>query len=58
MPHIPITLAARPIHEAADCANCPCPLTKSYGKWGHHWIYANACHTPTVIPGTETRTRG
>lgn len=46
------------IHESADCANCPAPLEKSYGKWVHHWLYANACRKPTAIEGTETRTSG
>jgi hypothetical protein len=46
------------IHESATCTNCPCPLSKSFGKWVHHWIYANACRTPTAVPGSETRTSG
>lgn len=58
MPYIPQRLSVRPVRETADCKNCPCPLTKSYGKWVHHWLYANACQTPTAVEGTETRTLG
>ena len=43
-------MMTRPIYDAANCVNCPCPLTKSFGKWVHHWLYANACNDPTPDP--------
>ena len=41
---------SRPIHDRAECQNCPAPLEKSFGRWVHHWLYRNTCQDPTPIP--------
>lgn len=47
-------MATRTIHQSARCVHCPVPLTKSFGKWVHPWLYVGYCQTPTPVPGSET----